>query len=610
MAKHIDNLPDLNPFTKSLPNTQVQFVLLLISSMIMGIMAVLLINGGHVDTYFLLLNSALIGILIIALPALLTIILVKSLRRYIKAKYIFFVAIVGALTYGLFIIIGSATYAVLKTSALAGAVILAGNASIFIWWFFVDKLLLGQHRKAAILAVVQPTLNMLLYIPYSQFVLAFNTPTSVLLLKLYAGIAVFLVVSYLLTFVLERPAKNSTGMRSIDAFSQMIQNWLFGINASKPFGANFGTPSNVTTQTLVMKKKDGTLKALFFIPEVHYGPAGTLGGSNFPFMLEHYAAQKYQVPSFIMHGAVDIDSNPVSPDQIGQLRQALDNGMEQCKQCSGRASYSASSHNSSTIIRLCLGDVNLVTMTRAPRTTEDVSTASAHLFKEMLETKFGSTVLIDAHNSRYKGAPKEELAGVGPRSRIERDFSKAIKLMDGAAHSGPSLRAGFASVELYDRLGRPLDIAGGNLNVAVFALNSFKYAIIQFNANNMLPSLRNSILRHVKEKYGIDAEVLTTDTHFVNSFSLKEDNELGKHTKYDKLEKILDIAVDKALSDVEQVNVHHGAYVMKRFLVWGPNTLEKLTDAANSIFKLVRLVVPLLIAIGFVVAAWAILLIK
>src|SRR5271157_4004740 len=120
MAKRIDNLPELNPFSKALPKTSVLFALLLLSSMLMGISAVFLINGGRASAYVLLANGALTGMLIIALPALLTIILIKSLRRYIKLKYIFFVAIIGAVTYGLFVIIGSASYAVLRAQTLAG----------------------------------------------------------------------------------------------------------------------------------------------------------------------------------------------------------------------------------------------------------------------------------------------------------------------------------------------------------------------------------------------------------------------------------------------------------------------------------------------------------
>lgn len=612
MSERIDNLPELNPFTRRLPKTPVLFGVLLLACMLMGISAVALINGiARLGTYALLADGVITGILIIVLPALLTIILVKSLRRYINSKYIFFVVMIGAFSYGIFINVGSAVYAVFDAYVIAEVIILVGNASIFAWWFFVDKLLLGQHRRASLLALVQPTLNALLYIPYSRFILEFNTPLSELLLKLYAGIGVFLVVSYVITSVLERPIKRSIGMRSImDAVSQMLQNWLFGINISKPFGSSFGTPFDVATHTIAIKgARDGALKALFFVPEIHYGPAGTLGGSNFPYMLERYAAQKYRVPSFIMHSAVNIDRNPVSASQLAQLRQALDGGVLACKRGSGAFSYSAASSRGARVIRLRLGNVNLLTMTRAPRVTEDVAPEAAQLFRAVLETKFGSTVLVEAHNSRYESAPKEELAGVGPHSRLARDFSSAISLLDGAEHRGAGMRAGFASVEIYNKLGRPVDLADGNLNVAVFGINGFKYAMLQFNANNMLPHLRDAILRHIMQVYGIDAEVYTTDTHAVNSFGLSEDNEMGKHVKYAKLEAIIDAAMSKALSGMAPAKAYYGEHLMERFPVWGPNTMEKLTTAINTVIELARLFVPVVVAAGFIAAAWVILLV-
>ena len=227
----------------------------------------------------------------------------------------------------------------------------------------------------------------------------------------------------------------------------------------------------------------------------------------------------------------------------------------------------------------------------------------------MLESKFGSTVLIDAHNSRYESAPKDELAGVSPHSKIEKDYSNAIRLLDGAKHKSSDLRAGFSCTELHSRLGRPLDVASGNLNVAVFAFNGFKYAMLQFNANNILPKLRDSILRHIRKKYGIEAELLTTDTHVVNSFSLKEDNELGKYTKYGNLEAAIDTTLEQALSGIEPLKAYHGVQVMENFTVWGPNTLEKLTEAVNSVFGILHFLLPLLIATGFIASAWVILLI-
>ena len=104
-------------------------------------------------------------------------------------------------------------------------------------------------------------------------------------------------------------------------------------------------------------------------------------------------------------------------------------------------------------------------------------------------------------------------------------------------HKSRKVRLGVASTEIYSRLENPIDIAKGNLNIAVFQFNGFKYAIIQFNANNALPAVRNEIVKHVKRKFGVQAELYTTDTHAVNSLEFNAQNVLGRHTKYSKLKK-------------------------------------------------------------------------
>ena len=77
---------------------------------------------------------------------------------------------------------------------------------------------------------------------------------------------------------MDRPYKKNFGFYSFDAFSQLIQNWLFDANTAAPFGSKFGKPSNITTDTVVMKDLKGKIKAVFFAPDIHYGPAGTIGG--------------------------------------------------------------------------------------------------------------------------------------------------------------------------------------------------------------------------------------------------------------------------------------------------------------------------------------------
>jgi predicted neutral ceramidase superfamily lipid hydrolase len=606
-------LSDLNPFSKGLPGTPALFLILLAISVIMGIAAVALVNHNPINANlaYMVVNGSLTGIIAIMLPTLLTIIVVKAFKRYVDTKYIFFISIIGTISYSMFLLLASLVFVFTNAYPIALAIILVGDASTFGWWFFANKVVLGQKKKAILLALVQPTLNILLYLPASRSLLSFSTPFNILLIKLYAGIFIFLLVSYAIIYIVDRPYKKSYGFHSFEAVSQMLQNWLFDANISTPFGLNFGTPTEIQTDTILFKNDKGAIKGIFFIPDIHYGPSGTLGGSDFPFLLERHATSKYKTPAFIMHCTVDMDHNPISSSQFNAVREALDNGVKNARIMTRKKpfSYMESSCNTAKIINLKFGDLSLITLTRAPKVTEDVSLESSLLFKELLQTKLGTSILIDAHNSRYETAPKGELDGVKFNSPAAREYIAAIRALQGAQHRSSKVRVGIASREIYSRLEHPIDIAKGNLNVAVFQFNGFKYAIIQFNANNMLPTFRTAVLDHIRKKYGIEAELYTTDTHAVNSLEHSAQNVLGRYTKYSKLIGLVDQTVEAAALNIEPVSVHHSRTEMKRFKVWGPNAMENILTIAKSVFGITRFLVPIIVVIGFIIAAWLILII-
>ena len=313
-----------------------------------------------------------------------------------------------------------------------------------------------------------------------------------------------------------------------------------------------------------------------------------------------------------MHCAVDMDNNPISSSQFNAVRDSLDNGVRNCRLISGKGSPFCllnSEHGNSKISALMFGKVSLVTMTRAPKVTEDVSLESAVLFRELLDTKLGTSVLLDAHNSRYEAAPKPELDGIKFNSQFANEYVKAIKAIGKAAHKSKLVRMGMASKELYFRLGCPEDIAHGNLNVAIFKFNGYSHVLVQVNANNVLPTFREALIRHVKEKYGINAELYTTDTHAVNSLEFNASNVLGRYTKYQKFAAVLNETIEKALSNMEVVSVYHSRGEMKKFKVWGQNAMETIIATANSIFGITRLLVPIIVVVGFIIAAWVILII-
>ncbi|MGC8669912.1 MAG: DUF2070 family protein [Candidatus Micrarchaeia archaeon] len=607
-----DPLSNNKIFLKSIPRVSTLLVILIFIGILVGLSAVSIM--GTIFKYSIakgVLIGMITGTLVLIVPTLLTVIFLKLLKSYITTKYLLFISIIGVGAYSIFLLLGNALFAITHNYGISAAIIIVGDASIYGWWFFIMKILIGKQKSSIAIPFIQPTLNLLIYLPYSKFIFTFSIPLGVLLAKLYAAIFIFLLMGYMILYIFNKPFKKSVGFQAIDAMSQFIQNWLFNIDTNPPLGiSNIGINSNINTDTIVFKSGK-SLKAIFFIPDIHYGPLGSIGGSNFPYLLERYAQTTFKVPAFIMHTAVNLDKNPIASNEFPLLSNALKISVEKCLNREGTTEiqYYSSNYKSAKINVLSMGKNALASFTRAPHVTEDIAPDVAKIFKNKMENKFGYVMLVDSHNSRYEEAPKEELDGVIVGSRIFEDYVKAIDKLSKPLHSNRQLKMGVASIELFNAMGRPKDLTNGNLNIAIFAFNSFKNAILQFNSNNILPELRNKIVRHVKRVYNIDLEVYTTDTHAVNTLDLDASNVLGRYSNHSKIIKYVDIAIKRALSNIENVSVLRQSYTIPNFKVWGPSSRERLEAVLESVYEIAKIMVPIVIVSAFIVATLVILII-
>ena len=223
-----------------MPSTQLLFGILFLMSFATGIVSVALINYTTIGTASNQIVAAglLTGILVVMLPTLLTVMVMKLMRRNVKTKYLLFISMMGAAAYCVFIILSAAMYHITINYSLANAIILVGDASIFALWFFISKVVLGQKKKAIVTAVVQPLFNILIYLAANNFIFTFAIPLNILLIKLGAGIVIFLIISYMLLYIFDSPLKRNFGFGGIDAFSQFVQNWLFDVDMTvgRPLG--------------------------------------------------------------------------------------------------------------------------------------------------------------------------------------------------------------------------------------------------------------------------------------------------------------------------------------------------------------------------------------
>ncbi|MGC8730292.1 MAG: DUF2070 family protein [Candidatus Micrarchaeia archaeon] len=603
-------------FYKTLPTTQIILVVLLIVSIISGIAITLVVNyGTSISINQTLVSGMLSGILALLLPAMLTILFVKIAARFIKSKYISFIAMISAISTAVFIFIGAIVFKFFDNIILANSIIIAGDAGIFALWFFISKILIGKKYEAIIFSIVQPTLNVLMYIFASRFIFLLEYTLKMLLIKLYAAIFIFLIIAYTLIYIFDKPIKKSTGFDGIGFFSQLMQNWIFGFSIYQSFGnARFGIQKDIETDTFVIKSyKSKKIKAVMFLPNIHYGPARGIGGSDFPYLLEGYSIRKYKAPIFVMHGAVNHDLNPVSINQINTLKKVLDLSISNALSKDGTQSikFYEGKKGVSKAVKLEFGQNSLLTFTRAPKITEDLDPNILNSLKSLFESNNKTISVIDLHNSRFESSREKDLIsdssiGISANSSYAKEYIEAAAAAKKVLHKSDYLRVGVSSIDLYKRLEGNEDVARGNLNTVLFKFNGFSYALLQFNVNNMLPSYRSSILSYIKQKYNIEAEVCTTDTHAVNALDKSAENVFGRYTKLSQIKPIISEAIEAALKDVEPAKIYFSRETMSKFLVWGYDARGRLEAAFDSMIAIAKVLVPTVVIAGYVFVIWLI----
>lgn len=269
-------------FTLQIPNSITQITMILLLGMFAGSVSSILVHyHAGADAIGILLLGAISGLLVLSVPALLTVMIMRILNRKMKVKHVLFAVLAVSGAYAVFLMIDSAMFSVLRNGTLAYLILLLMNASIYGYWFIIDRVAIGQKRSAIITAEIQPIINVLMYFPFGGYLLQAGFPVGIALIKLCAGTLVFMIMGYFILYLLDRPAKKRLSVSSIALFSNMIDQWLYDIAADTNILGKGGVNRDVKVDVAVLYAKEKA-KAIFVRPDMHYGPFGNVGGACSP----------------------------------------------------------------------------------------------------------------------------------------------------------------------------------------------------------------------------------------------------------------------------------------------------------------------------------------
>lgn len=581
----------------SLPPSRVSFVLIIVAAFVAGAITGALAGAASLDAVS---YGSIRAVFLIAVPALLGAATCISLRRRIKYKQIMFLSLLSTLLYGIFYILH---YGGVLARAGLGAemsfnILLVGNALIFALWFITASIVFYLRYTVFFFGLVTPTLNIMFLL--ADRALSGGSPETVAVMtKLYFASFIFLAAIYALFWMINAPMRRNFGVSMTEAASLFLAQWFEQSPKLERMLEEVGEEVDTLVGVMAFRAK-GKMKAVFVIPHVHFGPFGSLGGSEFPELISAEVARRTGAAGFVFHGCATHDFNPVSSAELEKFNEKIFRALGAMKFGKARGEILSGKAGTARSVGVMVNGVYFAPLTRAPRTTEDVDFSIGLAIRNYALAKGAKEALVlDAHN-----AETGEIMRVESGSPIAFEYMRAVEDALGKAGAERRLRLGVAADPLSD-FGLASGVGKAGLRVAVFEADGRKYAIILIDANGATPSFRREVIDAVCAQGVDDCELMTTDTHSVNRVGGVLNPVGGARTDRGLMLRRISAAVKKAVADLEEVEAGASLETVEKVKVFGVAQSSELIGTVNSIVAILRIVAPLILLGAVAVALWA-----
>ena len=386
----------------------------------------------------------------------------------------------------------------------------------------------------------------------------------------------------LLIWLIEQPLMDTHNI-SIFHFLNAFLAYLDGEPGLDRIFRAFGEQVTVPQASLVFRR-EGRPDTILTSPNIHPGPLGDIGGGNLPKIL--YASFPGEV--LVAHGCATHDFNPVSADEIHIVVNAVHESLKDLgfHPAAGKSRWFL--RGSVSLLAQRFGDSVLLVATRAPSRTEDLDLGLGLTFLAEGNASFAHTIFVDAHNSAGDIGD-----GVYSGTRIATDYHTAVKEAVGTLKGDgmDRFRIGVSQVPV------PYSLRQGFADLGIQALvveaQGQKTAYVLMDGNNIATGAREVFTGAIRDMAD-HAEVMTTDTHLVNTISGK--NPIGQEVPPDDIVPYVRQAVQQATDDLAPAEVAGATAWCRNVTVFGNQRIAQLVSTVNTTFIFIA---PVGIAIFF-----------
>lgn len=403
---------------------------------------------------------------------------------------------------------------------------------------------------------------------------------------------VFGLVAIVLIWLIERPLKRGFHVSGLNFLNTFIAHLTDGSKRMEDFFREIGEEVYVPQVSLFFSRGVGE-DALFTVPNVHPGPMGDVGGGNLPRNLH----DSFPEETLVAHGCATHDFNLVSESEIEKIVRAVEESRKGVVFSDTASRPIRVASGSVSILCQRFGDALLMVSTRSPERTEDLDCAIGMMIMAEGRCWFSEVAFVDAHNC---------MTGVGspvlPATRIATEYLDAAREGFRAARDLPlePLSVGVSHIRV--PFTREQGFGSLGVQALVTEVAGARAAYVLIDGNNVAEGVRER-LRGVALEHVDEAEIMTTDTHTVNTVSGK--NPVGYAVPADEIVPYIEQAVREAVSDLAPARVGAATAWCEGITVFGSQRVSQLASTVNTMLSYIAPLSFMILVLAFLLSVLA-----
>lgn len=577
MSNNINRAVSLTSLLISLPPSRYLVVFIILFGFLFGILAKLPSLNPH--SIFISLSY---GFLVFSLPSILTAFLIWLFIRTTPIRRILALSLVGQIIYAIAFLISLFVFSF--DTFWAQAVLLFGSSVVFLLWYVIARFVFLLKYRSLLFAMLQ-LLMCLIFLFWTNSATVFGGTVFSTATKFYVSALVVLGSLLLFFFIINAPMKKNLGVKSTDALSLFFSQWLYHNKDMEKTFEKVGEVAKTLVSVIGFKRQNDEL--LLVTPYVHFGPFGNLGGSEFSYLICDAISSRFGSKSLVFHGSVTHDLNPVSTSQMDVILDSIEAMRKNSKYSLANTSLSIGSFQEAKSYLLKIGNSSMISVSRAPHTTEDINFGLGLSLINLAKRDFDSVMLVDQHNSETG-----EITSFEPGSVIGYNYQMAIEdsLKKIEQSRINSLKVGYSESGILN------SSTIGNAGIKVVSISSDPISvIILIDSNGVSPQFKDQIDRSALDvaksmNLSIVPMLCTTDTHQLNNVRgvlnpLKEEGETLSLVSSLVKKSLLDLSPSTYFASSSWVDVK----------VIGAKQSIELISTVNSIVAISKFILPLIL---------------